>query len=367
MRDCIINQSCLLYRAADNTLAVIYIPHLLEKSMLPYYLPPVEAVAIVYDKGTISTHYLPHAGDNLAKMDESDRTVRIALHLLQTAHKHAHGVMNGYIKRVEHDRVVPRVVFQDTYIRLKQKYAKDLVAGWAEKTDPTKHVFEDIAIAAFLIVLWGQMYKSPDEFAFVDVGCGNGLLVYLLRSEGFKGWGVDARKRKSWETYPGDTRDNLHERVIVPKVLVEGNPEQAKLANNPVVDTLPLPDNAFIIGNHSDELTLWIPLLGYPFMVIPCCSHALSGSKTRFPPKDEANKSTYAALVYKVETICSKLGWKAEKEMLRIPSTRNAAIIGRVRTPGQHLTPHEVLELEGGADGWIQRTLALQNKAPRDH
>lgn len=379
LRDWIVNQSCLLYRAASgDALAVVYIPHLSDRTVQPYYLPPSEAVAILYDGGVISTHYMPHESDDVASKDATDRGVRIALHLVQTAHKHAHGVMNGYTKRVEHDLVVPRVPFQDTYVRLKQKYAKTLVANWAEKTDPTKHVFEDIAIAAFLVVLWDQMYgeNGAHNFEFVDVGCGNGLLVHLLLSEGFRGWGVDARARKSWATYPESTRRHLHERVIVPQVLVDSatkssEPQVAaelkQIAASPSVETLALPENVFVIGNHADELTLWIPLLNRPFMVVPCCSYSLAGAKMRFPPRDEANKSTYAALVHKVEQLCARAGWVAEKEMLRIPSTRNAAVIGRKRAPDDHETPEAILAAEGGADGWVQRTMALQAKAPRDH
>lgn len=37
---------------------------------------------------------------------------------------------------------------------------------------------------------------------FVDLGCGNGLLVYILNSEGHKGVGFDIRRRKIWDTYP---------------------------------------------------------------------------------------------------------------------------------------------------------------------
>lgn len=53
-----------------------------------------------------------------------------------------------------------------------------LLAEWKEVTDPSKHVFEDLAIAAWLMVVWNGMYgegKGPPG-GFVDVGCGNGLL-----------------------------------------------------------------------------------------------------------------------------------------------------------------------------------------------
>ena len=66
------------------------------------------------------------------------------------------------------------------------------------------HVWKDIAITCFLILLWKDMYPaletrrrptrdsltSEDRSTwggppggFVDVGCGNGLLVHILTSE----------------------------------------------------------------------------------------------------------------------------------------------------------------------------------------
>ena len=50
--------------------------------------------------------------------------------------------------------MVPKDQYVETYQRLKAKYAPQLVAMWTEKTDPQKFVFEDIAIASWLICLW---------------------------------------------------------------------------------------------------------------------------------------------------------------------------------------------------------------------
>lgn len=74
---------------------------------------------------------------------------------------------------------------------------------WCERTDPKKFIHEDIAIAAYLIALWQKFYKNKPSF--VDLGCGNGLLVYILNQEGYKGYGVDVRKRNIWDLYPKDT------------------------------------------------------------------------------------------------------------------------------------------------------------------
>lgn len=98
---------------------------------------------------------------------------------------------------MNHDLVVPKIAFQNRYITLKKKYSSNLVNLWCESTDPKKHVFEDLAIAAFLIELWTVKYKSREDFEFRDLGCGNGLLVYILNMEGYSGKGIDARSRKS--------------------------------------------------------------------------------------------------------------------------------------------------------------------------
>ena len=76
---------------------------------------------------------------------------------------------------------------------------------WPEVTDPLKFVYEDISIAAYLILLWKQERErkglvSPQSF--VDLGCGNGLLVYILSGEGHKGLGIDLKKRKIWDLFP---------------------------------------------------------------------------------------------------------------------------------------------------------------------
>ena len=81
------------------------------------------------------------------------------------------------------------------YNRLKDNYGKQLAASWDEVTDPQKFVYEDVAIAAYLLC----HFKKGDTF--VDLGCGNGLLVYLLNQEGFNGFGVDIRRRKIWDRF----------------------------------------------------------------------------------------------------------------------------------------------------------------------
>lgn len=417
-KDCIINQTCLVLNMKEDGsdedyrgALVVYSPHIDTIEDCPFYLPGVQAVGILLKKGTLSLHYLPfNYADPLTiqeyrKLDFGNRNIRIAFRLLQTAKRHSTGVMDGYQKRVNHDQVVSKVMFQDRYIALKKKYTKHFVDNWVESTDPRKHVFEDIAIAAFLIELWSNIYKDKNEFEFRDLGCGNGLLVNILICEGYKGLGIDARARKSWKIYSEDVQAKLKEQVIIPSVLLRPHPayksiaphisdngrvfqvpinnggevpvvayySSATLLRSPTVNTAQFPKNTFIIGNHSDELTCWIPLLGYPFLVIPCCSHGLNGARLRYPPtRKESNavggaSSTYAALVDHVEVLAKEVGWKVEREMLRIPSTRNAAIIGYERESQEHKTVYDVLAMAGGAEGWVENTMTLSIRAPRKH
>lgn len=75
---------------------------------------------------------------------------------------------------------------------------------WPETTDPLKFVYEDIAIATYLILLWRQERRKKGLTSyqtFVDLGCGNGLLVYILSGEGHHGLGIDIKKRNIWDMF----------------------------------------------------------------------------------------------------------------------------------------------------------------------
>lgn len=401
-KDYIINQTSVILRdESTQACLVVYIPHIKSIEETPFYLPPVHGIALLYHNHKLSIHYMPFDYENLLEcqkireLDPNDRGIRIAMRLVQTSQKHSQGTKDGYEKRVVHDVVVSKESFQNRYISLKKKYSSALVNLWAEKTDPKKHVFEDLAIAAFLIELWRFKYPQEQALEFVDLGCGNGLLVYILHMEGYKGRGIDARARKSWNTYPQSTRDQLYEQIIIPQVLLTDNGKDkyfqipdikdsslmtyhssSKLMKSDFVcTTQDWGDNVFVIGNHSDELTCWIPLLGYPFLVIPCCSHGLSGAKKRYNSTTKTGSSTYGALVDHVEELARYVGWIVEKESLRIPSTRNAALIGvdkhskykqdtKQQFDGKVL---EVLERDGGADAWVENSINLMKKPPKDH
>lgn len=433
----------------DEQIVMIYVPHASSPEEVPFYHPPVSAVAFVHswdaeaNKGRLEVWYRMFETKEQGGTDStilevqaslsdgqpvdpspilSSRLIRTANHLLQIIYKHGKGKLTNYQKRVHHDRVISQDVFQDKYTELKMKYARSLIEKWVEDTPAEKHVFEDLGIAAFCICLWNKMgYGSSEdgqkqrdtgarEFpGFIDVACGNGVLVNILIQEGWQGTGFDARGRKSWATFSEDVQDCLREELLVPKIFLSGGPtlngddhgsdrvtseQQASRYNNGIFHP-----GTFIISNHADELTAWTPLLAYlngsSFIAIPCCSHDLSGARTRFtvkkprqqednetaaqssigdagirsdqpshgdlkalrtddsdgkahdlasPPISDAKESTtkqtwkqpsaYAALTSYVTSLTLELGFKAEKEMLRIPSTRNAAVIGYFQSTG---------------------------------
>ncbi|RMX79576.1 hypothetical protein D0869_08209 [Hortaea werneckii] len=416
---------------------VLYVPHVETIADMPFYHPAVSQLAFIYTwryvlpqandlaQGSIAITYRLFDGQDMNKKLE-----RTALRLGETIHKHGQGQLAGYEKRVHLDQIIPQKRYQDTYTRLKTKYGRQLSEKWVEVTDPGKHVFEDIGIAAFLIELWKDMYsdlpkddeheskvqeepatglsetgiaeerqdgegrnEKPPFPGFVDIGCGNGILVYILLAEGYRGWGFDARQRKTWTIFPPHIQACLQQKLLVPELLHPPTQETPEIYHSGVFEP-----GTFIVSNHADELTAWTPLLAHlnqsAFIAIPCCSHDLTGSRFRAPAVTKAAKqhqmasetrlpqqgenpnattdaqatskpsntqaaetgtlkkspgqksmpSAYATLCSYICSLSEEVGYEPEKEVLRIPSTRNQSIIGRRRRD-----PYQ--DINGGGDG----------------
>ncbi|XP_077995861.1 putative tRNA (uracil-O(2)-)-methyltransferase [Glandiceps talaboti] len=203
------------------------------------------------------------------------------------------------------------------YQQLKQKYGPDMIRVWPENTDPQKFVFEDIAIATYLLLLWEQEREEKQlskRQSFVDLGCGNGLLVHLLNSEGHPGKGIDVRKRKIWDLYGSNT--HLEETTITPS------------------DTSLFPDYDWLIGNHSDELTPWIPVIAARssfnnrYFVLPCCFHDFNG-KFKRTNAGLPQYRTYLNYIMDIGKVC---GFQVIEDTMRIPSTKRVCQIGSIRT-----------------------------------
>lgn len=223
-------------------------------------------------------------------------------------------------------------------------------------------------------------------------------------SEGYQGFGIDVRARTSWSHYPPTTQRHLHVKALDPTftltdadpVTFVSDPTIAETIPNPFPDTdlpgslevlsreegdqtssrLQVPRGVFVIGNHADELTPYVPILSIlyeasGYLNLPCCPWDLDQKFTRangaqypLPAYDiegtdgqgetsagsEAGdivddrdrwieslnlggdgKFTSSYSVYRIwlARLTSWCGWKIETEVLRIPSTRNWALIGK--------------------------------------
>ncbi|XP_068612179.1 probable tRNA (uracil-O(2)-)-methyltransferase [Brachionichthys hirsutus] len=202
--------------------------------------------------------------------------------------------------------LLPVEKYSVVYQRLKGKY-KAMVKVWPEVTDPEKFVYEDVAIATYLLVLWEEERAEKGLTAmqtFVDLGCGNGLLVHILSNEGHSGKGIDVRKRKIWDMYGPQTL--LEEKAITPS------------------ESFLFPGTDWLIGNHSDELTPWIPFIAARssyscrFFVLPCCFFDFYGKYQR----RQSGKPQYREYVDFIAEVGQACGFSAEEDCLRIPSTK---------------------------------------------
>ncbi|XP_039678698.1 probable tRNA (uracil-O(2)-)-methyltransferase isoform X2 [Perca fluviatilis] len=211
--------------------------------------------------------------------------------------------------------LLPVEKYSVMYQQLKEKY-KAMVKVWPEVTDPEKFVYEDVAIATYLLVLWAEERAEKSLSArqsFVDLGCGNGLLVHILANEGHPGKGIDVRKRKIWDMY--GTQTVLEEKAITPS------------------ESFLFPVTDWLIGNHSDELTPWIPVIAARssyscrYFVLPCCFFDFYAKYQR----RQCKKSQYKEYIDFIAEVSQVSGFSTEEDCLRIPSTKRVCLVGQSR------------------------------------
>ncbi|KAK2521474.1 Trmt44, partial [Columba guinea] len=197
--------------------------------------------------------------------------------------------------------------YSKVYQDLKEKY-KEMVKVWPEVTDPEKFVYEDVAIATYLLILWEEERKEKGltkKQSFVDLGCGNGLLVHILNNEGVS-----------------------RESTIIPG------------------DSHLFPDTDWLIGNHSDELTPWIPVIASRssysccYFVLPCCFFDFHGKYSRRQSKKTQYRE-YLDFVAQVGFVC---GFHVEEDCLRIPSTKRVILDSMPLFIAESLSLKEVAE-----------------------
>uniref|UniRef100_A0A0R3RHP9 tRNA (uracil-O(2)-)-methyltransferase n=1 Tax=Elaeophora elaphi TaxID=1147741 RepID=A0A0R3RHP9_9BILA len=202
------------------------------------------------------------------------------------------------------NRLVDMEDYSQFYYKIKNNWGQRIAAAWTERTDPQKFVYEDCAIAAYLISYWRQKGFFPQRFC--DVGCGNGLLVHLLQKMKVNGYGIDLRERKVWTEFIGT---DLREKAL--------NPEEDLLS-----------DSDFLIGNHTDELT---PSRSN-FFLLPCCPYDFYNRFQR--KRGVAASSVYSSYLLFIRNICLRMGYCVEEDRLKIPSTKRHCFVCTVPSGG---------------------------------
>ncbi|KAF7979490.1 hypothetical protein HWV62_42331 [Athelia sp. TMB] len=409
-----------------------------DASGLPYYHPAVEHLAMRYlaspSLGILRVEVLLPSDSSVQKdaLEPGSKLARQCTTLLQ----HLHRYTPSYTPQSAHDRLFPREEYQDLYLAMRAFLESDggrqdkeagwteMVSKWKERTgmDGAKQVYEDVGIACWLMLLWKDTFAPSNPFnpnpqsalcpptdgngsfdsphassaqpptiqgseseplwtkwprppnGFLDLGCGNGLLTHILLTAGYTGQGVDVRTRPSWQYFPATTQQQLLVKAV--DLLDILNPVE------PIQEDW---KGVWLIGNHADELTPWLPLLSMllptsGFASIPCCAWGFDARWDRgsalFPievsvptskpdlidssleapsassskndtltvvkgaktPDDFAaslhlgggansNTTTYAGYRIWLASLHAHLGWKIEVDTLRIGSTRAWAIV----------------------------------------
>lgn len=324
-----------------------------------------------------------------------------------------------------------------TLERLTKTYKADQLPDWPKEIPFEADCKKSIHVAAYLIEAWRDMYGvnpvSEDPRSanmalfpgFVDITCGSGMLVYILLMEGYAGWGYDAKSRKSWKAFPRRVQERLLERAYIPKPFADVT-DMENLGMETYTENFPR--DTFIISLHSDEMTLWTPVLAalccpespLPFLVIPCCPCLMSGLPCREDTpqpatgdlkalraermRDDARRtnSDYGTLVTQTIDIAYSIGYDVEDVHIEIPGSRRdrgifgnrlsvtrercAKVHGRsppvVEPPVAGPKTREVLEMidrivnrgceesgsiEAAAHIWIECMRSIHNQNEEDH
>lgn len=90
----------------------------------------------------------------------------------------------------------------------------------------------------------------------------------------------------------------------------------------------------YVIGNHSDELSPWIPVIAAKssykcnFFLLPCCAFDFDGSRYQ---RQNAYKSQYSDYLDFIQWLCKDLGFKVDMDRLKIPSTKRICLVSSGR------------------------------------
>ncbi|KAI6235148.1 putative tRNA (uracil-O(2)-)-methyltransferase [Aphelenchoides besseyi] len=233
-----------------------------------------------------------------------------------------------FYNTTESNALVEDEVYSRIYKQIKENHGRNLVKTWTERTDPIRFVYEDCGIASYIL----SLRESSDLHFnyFVDLACGNGLLTFLLSASGLRGCAIDARKRKIWDRF-AEVAD-LRQMSL--------NPTDSKCSDLP-------PETDFIIGNHSDELIPWIPILAVrrrcSFFIIPCCFHDFFCRFAGLPTTQANGASRYEQYLSYIESICVSLGFQVRVDRLKTTSSRRIAFLGTIPPNGLPENVEEII------------------------
>ncbi|KAI3376403.1 hypothetical protein L3Q82_016891, partial [Scortum barcoo] len=315
--------------------------------------------------------------DSLVTVAES-RTLDKLLDIMDNASHPLHTVISNQRSLFSERLLLPKCRTN----RLKNSFV------WPEVTDPEKFVYEDVAIATYLLVLWAEERAERGQTArqsFVDLGCGNGLLVHILTNEGHPGKGIDVRKEEDLGHVrpPHSARGVFSAGVassplLLLRAMLNGQKTFFTLKQEkPITPSASclFPGTDWLIGNHSDELTPWIPVIaarrvisrhnltqqlkcqlispiGNNIMgrgrmcecVFAFCSHCRSSHSCRYfvlpccffdfygkYQRRQCKKSQYKEYIDFIAEVSQVSGFDTEEDCLRIPSTKRVCLVGKSR------------------------------------
>ncbi|KAF7258747.1 hypothetical protein EG68_04081 [Paragonimus skrjabini miyazakii] len=232
--------------------------------------------------------------------------------------------------------LVDVAVYQVVYNSLKNKHAKYIIQHWCEKTDPLKFIHEDLGIAAYLIVVYGgKLAMYPFISLMSDVAMDCWCTFYSVKGE-------------LCEESMDDSK--ILRDLSIQALLWSGATYGAVEENESTLDAecCPgFPNATWLIGNHSDELTPWLPILAARsgpscrVFVLPCCPfglygkynsflHTTSGIETRCDSNTSADvQSRYRLYLAYLRGLFRVCGLSSEIDVLRIPSTKRICLVGR--------------------------------------
>ncbi|KAL3095105.1 hypothetical protein niasHT_027924 [Heterodera trifolii] len=217
--------------------------------------------------------------------------------------------------------------YTDCYWRLKLNHGPQQRQTNVEEKQPLN--FECCAVAAYLLELWRSSGIGPPKRGFVDLECGKGILAHILQTEGVPGVGIHQREKPQWAAFKG---------------------KGTRLLEMPLIRDISMADRIrsvvhdgadFLIGNRSDQIIPWIPLIAAKFRCnffllpnIPMNFHSNFGKRIVAKCEQHSPSGRLKQFYAFLERISKMLGFEVTTDQLKIPSKRRKCLIGVVSPNG---------------------------------